>query len=204
MCYLRFMFTYRGRAVTEEDIGFIKVLIAENPTDSRRMLSRKLCLAWNWVQPNGVLRDMVCRGMMLELHRAGFIRLPAKKFTPHNPFVRRSKPAKLEIDKTPLQAKLASIRPLEFCQVRRTADEKLFNSLIEHYHYLGYCQPVGEHLKYLVYAQSRPVACLAWSSAARHIGSRDRFIGWPAEMRKKHLHLLAYNSRFLILPKIPA
>ena len=62
--------------------------------------------------------------------------------------------------------------------MRRTTDEPLFQSLLEQYPYLGYEQPVGEHLKYLVWAQGRPVACLGWSSAPRHLGSRDRFIGW--------------------------
>jgi hypothetical protein len=89
---------------------------------------------------------------------------------------------------------------LKFRQVRRTPSEKLFNSLIEQYHYLGYCHPVGEQLKYIVYFEQRPVACLAWSSAPRHIGCRDRFIGWPADARMRHIHLMAYNSRFLILP----
>ena len=130
------MFTYRGRTVTGKDIVFIKALIVENPDDSRRALSQRLCRAWNWVQPNGVLRDMVCRGLMLELHRTGYIRLPAKKCHPQNPFVRRKKPAKSEIDKTPVRGKLSHIRPLEFRQVRRDCCEKLFNSLIEHYHYL--------------------------------------------------------------------
>ena len=32
-----------------------------------------------------------------------------------------------------------SIRPLRFVQVRRTPLEKLFNSLVDQYHYLGYC-----------------------------------------------------------------
>lgn len=194
------MFTYRGRVVNDKDITFINELIAKNPGDSRWALSKKLCRAWNWLQPNGALRDMVCRGLMLQLHRAGHIRLPAKKRSPRNPFVDRQKPEKLQIDQRPLQTELANIRPLEFRQVRRTSYEKLFNSLVEHHHYLGYCHPVGEQLKYIVYAQRRPIACLAWSSAPRHIGSRDRFIGWSKDVRTKHLHLMAYNSRFLILP----
>ncbi len=74
--------------------------------------------------------------------------------------------------------------------------------LVEEHHYLGYVQPVGEHLKYLVYARGRPVACLAWSSAPRHLGPRDRFIGWSPEARRKNVQLLAYNTRFLILPWI--
>jgi hypothetical protein len=193
-------FKYRGKVVTDDDIAFIRQLIIDNSNDSRWALSKKLCGAWNWLQPNGALKDMVCRGLMLELHRAGHIRLPAKKRCVNNPFVNRKKPAKVTIDQSRVDAKLSDIKPLQFCQVRRTASEKLFNSLIEHYHYLGYCHPVGEQLKYLVYSQQRPIACLAWSSAPRHIGCRDRFIGWSAHSRKEHIDLLAYNTRFLILP----
>jgi hypothetical protein len=70
------------------------------------------------------------------------------------------------------------------------------------YHYLGYTQPVGEQLKYIVYSQNRPIACLSWSSAARHLGCRDRFIGWSQYQRRNNLYLMVYNSRFLILPWI--
>ncbi|MFQ5917275.1 MAG: DUF4338 domain-containing protein [Candidatus Binatia bacterium] len=196
------LLNYRGKRVTQEDVAFIRTLIEENPRDSRWTLSRKLCRVWGWIQPNGALRDMVCRGLMLELHRAGHIQLPPKKQDPANPLVHRKKPSKVTIDQDPLQGPLSRILPLEIRQVRRTASEKLFNSLIEQYHYLGYCQPVGEHLKYLIFALGRPVACMAFSSAPRHIGCRDRFIGWSARMRRENLHLIAYNSRFLILPWI--
>jgi hypothetical protein len=67
-------------------------------------------------------------------------------------------------------------------------------------HYVS--EPVGEHLKFLVWAQGRPVACLAWSSAPRHLASRDRFIGWDSEARRRNIRFLAYNTRFLILPWI--
>ena len=190
---------YRGRLVTEADVVFIRKLIADNPAASRFRLSKKLCEAWNWVQPNGVMRDMIGRGLMLELDRAGHIRLPAVRRVTRNPLVQRRRPAEIAIDTTPLCASLAEIRPVGFRQVRRTPEEPLFNSLIERYHYLGYTQPVGEHLKYLVYAVGRPIACLAWSSAPRHLGSRDRFIGWSAEARRNNIRFLAYNTRFLIL-----
>jgi len=191
---------YRGRQATSEEVAFIRRLIAENPDDSRRALSVKLCKALNWVQPNGALKDMVSRGYMLELHRAGYITLPKKKCSPPNPFVERKKPAQIGIDQSPISSGLKNIRPLKLRQVRRSRLEKLYNSLIEAHHYLGYCQPVGEHLKYIVFAEQRPIACLAWSSAARHIGCRDRFIGWSADSRRKYIHLIAYNTRFLILP----
>ncbi len=190
---------YQGKIATTDDVEFINKLIAENPNDSRRALSKKLCEAWNWIQPNGQLRDMVCRGFLLQLHRAGYIKLPPIKCKPNNPLSDRKQPQKIQIDQTSIYTSLSTIRPLEIRQVRGTSFEKLFNSLINQYHYLKYCHPVGEHLKYIVSANKRPVACLAWSSAPRHIGSRDRFIGWSADVRKKNLHLIAYNSRFLIL-----
>lgn len=194
--------TYRGKKVTVEDVTFIQNLIDQNPADSRRLLSVKLCQAWNWTQANGALRDMVCRGLMLSLHRAGQIKLPPKKVTPNNPLARRRAPEKISIDQRPIEGKLSLLKPLEFKQVRRTSAEKLFNSLLAQYHYLGYTQPVGEHMKYMVYAQKQPVACLSFSSAPRHIGCRDRYIGWDQDLRKANLHLMAYNSRFLILPWI--
>ena len=62
---------YRRRVITDRDLTFIRALIAGNPRASRRELSKKLCAAWNWVQTNGAPRDMVCRGLMLKLHRDG-------------------------------------------------------------------------------------------------------------------------------------
>lgn len=191
---------YRGRAVTGQDIAFVRSLIAEHPGESRRALSQELCRAWGWVQPNGALRDMVCRGLLLELNRGGHIELPPPMYSRPAPFLNRKKPPRIEMDQTPVEGTVSDLGPIEFRQVRRTPAEALFNSLIEHHHYLGYCQPVGEQLKYIVYAKDRPIACLAWSSAPRHIGDRDRFIGWTKDDRKKNLSLIACNTRFLILP----
>ncbi len=191
---------YRGKVATNEEIEFIQNLISSNPEDSRRELSKKLCRSWNWVQANGALRDMVCRGFMLKLHNAGYIELPKPMRRPNNPLANRKKPAIVDVNQRPIKGPLSKLRPIELKQVRRTNEEKLFNGLIHQYHYLGYCQPVGEHLKYLFYSSGRPIACLSWSSAPRHLGSRDRFIGWSRESRKKNISFIAYNSRFLILP----
>ena len=191
---------YRGRVVTADDVASIRQLIAENPGTSRRRLSEKLCEAWQWKQANGALRDMVCRGLLLMLHRAGEIELPPIRFQTLNPFVRRAHPAPMLIDTTPIASALKQLQSIELQQVRRTGDEPLFNSLMEQHHYLKYEQPVGEHLKYLAWAQGRPIACLAWSSAPRHLGGRDRYIGWSAEARRRNIRFIAYNTRFLILP----
>jgi hypothetical protein len=190
---------YRGRVVTDADVAFIRGLIAAHPRATRRALSHRLCEAWNWVQPNGVLRDMVCRGLLLALHRAGHIELPpARKSNPLGP--QRRTPCRTTLRWNPIEGRLSEMLPLDIVQVRRSSDESLFDSLLETHHYLGYTQPVGEHLKYLVSTKGVPVACLAWSSASRHLGSRDRFIGWSPEARRKNIRFIAYNTRFLVLP----
>jgi hypothetical protein len=192
---------YRGRAVTPADIRLIRELIAAHPGSSRRRLSQKLCEALDWRQANGAPRDMVARGFMLALSRAGHIELPAVKMRPPNPLAVRTRPAPMTtVDRTSVSVSLRDLGPLSFHQVRRTPDEACFNSLLESHHYLGYTQPVGEQLKFMVYAGLRPVALFAWSSAARHLGPRDRYLGWPLEVRRQNIRFLAYNTRYLILP----
>ena len=194
------VFTYRRRAVSEAQRVFIEELIAAHPQSSRWELSRQVCRAWNWVQPNGVLCDMVCRGLMLGMHRAGLITLPPVKRRMPDPLIRRQPPALVEVDREVVRGRLAELQPLQIVQVRRTAQERLFNSLVQQHHYLGYTQPVGEHLKYLVMAHGRPIACLSWCSAARRLGIRDRYIGWSPQARLQNISMVAYNTRFLILP----
>jgi hypothetical protein len=191
---------HRGREVTQADVASIRELIEQHPAESRRGLSKLLCAKWGWVQANGAPRDMVCRGLMLALDRAGHIVLPAHRRRPLNPLAKRAKPRVVEVDQTPLEGALSGLGPLEVRQVRRTAEEALFNSLMEAHHYLGYTQPVGEHLKHVVFAGARPVACFAWSSAPRHLGPSDRYIGWTPEARRRNVHLAVYNTRFLVLP----
>jgi len=129
------------------------------------------------------------------------VTLQAKRRSPPNPLARRAPPPPLgDRSRERVEGRLSGLGPIEIRQVRRTAEEKLFGRLMQAHHYLGYTQPVGEHLKYIYHARGTPLACMAWSSAPRHLGARDRFIGWTAEQRRAQIHLLAYNTRFLILP----
>lgn len=192
---------YRGREVADVDAAFICDLIARHPDASRRRLSTLLCQAWGWQQPNGSLSDLLCRGLLLVLHRAGHIQLPPVRSTPLNNIVRRRAPVLVPTDTSALAAPLDELTPLEIVQVRRGPQEALFDSLIHHHHYLGYTRPVGEHLEFLARSRAgRPVAALSFSSAPRHLGPRDRFIGWSPETRRRNLRFVVYHPRFLILP----
>lgn len=195
------LLSFRGRQIRPAEVAFLRELIAQSPGLSRRRLSVKVCQAWNWVQPNGQLRDMVCRGLLLALHRAGHIQLPAKRHSPPNNAIAHRRVSPVEsYDTSPIEGSLATLGPLEIRLVRRAEGEKLFAHLLSRYHYLGYSRPVGEHLKYLVLAGLRPVACVGWSSAPRQLNLRDQFVGAPKEGYRHNLHRIAYNTRYLILP----
>ena len=191
---------YRGRTYTEEEVDEIRDLIAQNPEASRFFLSKDLCRRWSWVQANGALRDMLCRGFLLMLHREGLITLPPRKQAPTCHLRRRWKPAPIAVDASPIVGPIGNVMPVTITMVRRTPQEHLYKSLIQEYHYLGYASPVGEHLEYIAFSEDRPVACIGFCSAPRHIGARDRYLGWKKEERIVNLHKIAVNTRFLILP----
>ena len=198
-------FRYRGRNISGAEIESVRQLIADHPGLSRRRLSAKLCQAWNWVQANGQLRDMVARSLMLQLHRAGLIVLPAKrKSVPNNAARHRAPLLEPPLEVAPLECDLAELGLLEIRQVRRTPEEALFGRLIQAHHYLGYPQPIGEHLKYLIYAQGQPVA--AWHGLPRLDTWPIATGSWAGPGRSaERIHLVAYNTRFLVLPwiKVP-
>lgn len=200
------LLSYRGRQIREPDVVFLREFIAQNPGLSRNALSIQVCRVWNWVQPNGQLRDQVCRSLMLALHRAGHIQLPETRLKAINNAIVHRRVSQLEFcDTSPIEGSLASLGGLEIRLVRRAEGEDTFNYLLSQYHYLGFSRPVGEHLKYLVLCGDRPIACMAWNSGPLKLNLRDAFVGAPRQAYAHHLHLIAYNSRYLIAPwvKVP-
>lgn len=140
----------RGRTVTTDDLETIRALLEAHPEASRRAFSQRLCEHGDWRQSHGALRDRVCRSLLLALHRAEPIRLPAVRHRPPNNAIARRRPMAVEVDSTPLECRLGALRPVELLAVRRTPLERLFDHLIADSHDLGPMQGVGEQLKYLV------------------------------------------------------
>lgn len=165
----------------------------------RKHISRVLCQEWNWRQPNGRLKDMACREVLLTLKRKGLISLPPRLNSANNDKRNRSIPL-VDIEQTPLRGKPSQFQPVRLRLVRNTSLEPLYNSLVQQHHYLGYRQIVGNHLKYIAFIDDQPVACLGWGSAAWSVKSRDSLIGWNKTTKENNLHFVANNTRFLILP----
>lgn len=189
---------YQGHAVTQAEVQRMREIIAAHPAASRRRLSEIVCEALNWRQANGALKSMLCRGVMLALHRAGYIELPPVRRVIPNPLVTRIQPQPVEVDRTEIRCSLKELGPLDVYQVKHTPQEKLLNWLIASEHYLGYVRPIGESLKFMAFAGLRPVGLFVCSSPPRHLAPRDKHIGWSPEVRRKNLHLIAYNTRYLV------
>ncbi|MFB3902410.1 MAG: Druantia anti-phage system protein DruA [Acidobacteriota bacterium] len=192
---------YRGRVYGEREIEEVRQIISRNPGQSRYFLSKELCRCWNWTQPNGTLKDMVCRGLMLELEREGLIVLPGQKRELPWLSRKRAHPSKPKLDDSLVAVSLSGLS-LDFSMVRRTARERLYQGLVQPLPLPG-LYPAGRRtpgILYIVFWQGRPLACLGWSSAPRHIGVRDRYLGWNRQQRLANLHKIAVNTRFLILP----
>ncbi len=191
--------TIRKRTIHNTDLDLIQATVNRHWDKGRKQISKILCQEWNWLQPNGRLKDMACREILLTLNRKGLITLPPRFNSANNDKRNRSIPV-VEIDQTPLRRSLSDLPPVKLRLVRNTPLEPLYNSLVQQHHYLGYCQIVGNHLKYIAFIDDRPIACLGWGSAAWSVKSRESFIGWDKTAKEKNLHLVANNTRLLVLP----
>lgn len=193
--------TIRKRTIHKADLELIQDTIDRHWDKGRTQISKILCNKWNWFQENGRPKDMACREILLTLYRKDLINLPPGKHDGRNLKRNRFIPI-VGIEQTPLHGKPSELPPVTLKLARNTQLEPLYNSLIQQHHYLGYRQIVGNHLKYIAFIDDRPVACLGCGSAAWSVKSRDSFIGWDKSTKEKNLHLVANNTRFLILPWI--
>ena len=194
----------QGRLIGPADLALIRAWLTAHPSGNRTRLSRELCSLWGWRNQAGRLKDMAARSLLLQLEARGQISLPPRRTASVNSARNRTL-APVPHDQNPIHGELAALRPLQLQWLSdQSADLALWKFLLQRYHYLGHRNGVGENLKYLARDRSGHVlACLLFGSAAWHLRSRDAWIGWNQEQRRRHLFLLTNNTRFLILPKIP-
>ena len=188
---------YCGRDFTSKELDRIRSLIKDNPGFNRMRLSKEVCRMFQWLKPDGKLKDMSCRVAMLRMQENGLIQLP--------PPTRVKWPArKIEFTsatdpQTPIACPVNQLPKLDFQMVEKN-NSALWNEYIHRYHYLGYTTLPGAQLRYFITAGEQVVALTGFGAAAWQTAPRDEFIGWNHEQRKKNLHLIVNNARFLILP----
>ncbi|MEW6747531.1 MAG: Druantia anti-phage system protein DruA [Planctomycetota bacterium] len=190
--------SYCGRLFTPAELEMIRELIAADRHLTRAALSRLVCDELGWVRPDGRRKDMSCRVAMLRMHRDGLLVLPPPTKRNGNGHT-RPRPSAATAPEEAIGGSAGELGPLEFKLVG-PADTRLWNELIERYHYLGYKPLPGAQLRYFVFAAGRRLAALGFAAAAWKAHPRDAFIGWTPQERARNLHLIVNNARFLILP----
>ena len=188
---------YCGRDFTEQELGQIRVIIAEDPSRSRTAISRLVCQALAWYKADGGLKDMSCRVAMLRMAEAGLITLPPPKRRPPQQNIQFTSQT------DPQSAIIQPVHALPFPQLCPVVDRnhsRLWNEYIHRYHYLGHKPLPGAQLRYFVTIDQQIVAALGYSAAAWQTAPRDQFIGWSHEQRQSLLPLIVNNARFLIMP----
>jgi hypothetical protein len=192
------VFRYRARQLGIRDIRFIQALVSKHYQQGRSHISRLLCESWQWIQPNGKLKECAARDLLLRLEEQGLIELPPR-LRPKNNLKEKSFEQVPLFLHEPMHGS-AGQHDRPYIELVTSQDGYLWDYLVYHHHYLGLPKLVGEYLKHLVYIDGQVVACLAWASAAWKVKARDQFIGWDEPTKRRNLHLIANNTRFLILP----
>jgi hypothetical protein len=191
---------YCGRIFTPSEIELISNLIGADPAISRYRLSRAVCERLTWRRPDGGLKDMSCRVALLRMQEHGLIRLPAPRCAKPSAF--RVPPEIERAVLAPASTPAVDLRQLTLETVDKKADSLLWNAFIERHHYLGHELIPGAQLRYFVRSAGQILALLSFGASAWKIKPRDEFIGWGQERRRRSLHLIVNNARFLLLPWI--
>lgn len=177
-------------------------MIDENAGVSRVALSRRICEDLKWRSRNGRLKEVSCRKALSKLGRDGKIRLSEA-----SRFGGKRKP-KVEPEQVKPEAVTSGVlkdfQPVELILVGSADSEasRIWNDLMDRYHYLGAGPLCGAQLRYVIRSEKYGwVGGLSFSGAAWSVKARDGWIGWSRETREKNLNQVVGNSRFLIVPQ---
>jgi hypothetical protein len=195
------MVKYCGRQFSNKEIQRIRDMRRLFPDENRTTLSRRICREFNWLKPDGGLKDMSCRVALLRMEKDDLITLPPPQTRNGNR--NRKITFTQATDFRPLNQKpVGKLSGLVIKKVSKRNDSILWNEYVERYHYLKYSPLPGAQIRYIVSSDNEILALLGFGASAWMVAARDNYIGWNHEQRKSKLHLVVNNARFLILPWI--
>jgi len=180
-----------SRRITAEDLGLIRWTVRRFGTLSGSELAETLCENLPWNAPNGRPKIAACVGLLQRLAAAGEVALPA----PRGERRRGTAPASPVV-----HSALAALRPV------RVEPVPAWNAMMAGYHPLGFRRAFGAQQKYWVQDEAtggpRVLGGLLFAAAAKALAVRDAWIGWSAAERRRGLHRVVANSRYLLLPEV--
>lgn len=193
-----------GHYFNPEAIAHIQATVDAEPTITRRQLSRQVCGWLDWRALNGKLKEVSCRKALLQLNRRGVISLPelSRTYGFQQTSTKKKEPL---VVVNQVCCTLAELGQVEIVPVSSSCSEssRVWNELMERFHYLGKGPLCGAQIRYLVSSSLYGwLGALSFSAGTWHLKDRDTWIGWSVSARQAHLHEVLCNSRFLILPTV--
>ena len=168
-----------GRPFDEAELKRIRrEIVAANPP-LRAEIARRVCRALDWSDALGRPKLMSARVGLLRLHRAGLIELPAPTGRNGNGRPLKHGPARWP-QEVPLAGSVGGLSGLRLSPVTDKPASRLWNGLIDRYHYLGYTPLPGAQLRYLIESDQGVLGAIGFGAAAWKVAARDRWIGWEA------------------------
>lgn len=194
----------QGRPFGPEALAQIQALLGQKGDWSRYRLSRELARLWDWRTPQGQLKDMAARTLLLKLEQQGWIELPPRRMQSPTRSGRAPGSGVPALEESPITDPLQALMPLRLYEVSSAAQRaarQVLEAALHRHHYLGYRSRVGQNLQYWVCDRAdRPLACVVFGAPAWQCAARDQWIGWGAAQRARHLGQIANNTRFLVFP----
>ena len=192
----------QGRPFGPEQLAQVQALLRQNAGWSRYRLSRELARRWDWRTPQGQLKDMAARTLLLKMQEQGWIELPALRMPSPTRSGRPPVSDGSALEESSVACALEEVVPLRLLEVSQAGHgqaRRQLEAALHRYHYLGYRSRVGQNLQYWVCdKQARPVGCVVFGAPAWQCAVRDRWIGWGALERARQLGGIVNNTRFLI------
>jgi len=193
--------TFGGRRFSRKQIAQIQSTVRNFPNLSRRELANTICEHLGWLTPTGMNRSQACLNALEQMEAVNLFELPTKL---EQSSKRSRKPivhTQITDEPSAITENLEDLLPIQLIPAVKPNDRKLWNEYIDRYHYLGYKQPIGSHLRYfIVDNRGRRLGGMLFSFASRQLPDRDYWIGWDKIARQKRLNLIVNNNRYLIFP----
>lgn len=189
---------YRGTLLGPQALSQIRKIVRECEGGSRTHVVRRICRFFGWCCANGAPAVQSAMGVLARVEREGLIRLPAARRRSVAP--RASNATRCEFAAMPSFAAPPAGANGVFVRPLLLEERDSYRTLLARHHYLGWRRPPGNALGHVAYCGGEVVALVGWATATRHNGPRDRWIGWQAPARARHLRFVATNVRFLMLP----
>lgn len=188
--------------ITPQDLAAARQTVRWCSGLSRSEVARTICEHWGWVTASGSYKVTACLKVLEEWEERGLLRLPGKRRMTrwHTDRACGAEATQRTEPGAPLVGDLATAGSVGLEVIQNRARGQLWNEYVDRYHYLGYRQPFGCHLRYFILSPAGVLGCVLVAGAAKALAARDQWIGWDRRCRQQNLPWVINNTRLLIFP----